>query len=63
LIEAHLIDFDGDLYGRSARVSFLNRIRDEVRFDNVEALIEQMQRDVESARRMCEAHRGQAPGF
>ncbi|MEI8051795.1 MAG: bifunctional riboflavin kinase/FAD synthetase [Actinomycetes bacterium] len=62
LIEAHLIDFDGDLYGRSARVSFLTRIRDEVRFDSVDALIEQMQRDVEAARRMCEAHGSQAPG-
>jgi riboflavin kinase/FMN adenylyltransferase len=50
LLEAHLIDFDGDLYHQSARVQFVERLRDEVRFDTVEALVEQMGRDVAQAR-------------
>jgi riboflavin kinase/FMN adenylyltransferase len=50
LLEAHLIDFDGDLYGQPARVQFVARLRDEVRFDSVEALVAQMGRDVDQAR-------------
>jgi riboflavin kinase/FMN adenylyltransferase len=50
LLEAHLIDFDGDLYGQPARVQFVERLRDEERFDTVEALIDQMGHDVDLAR-------------
>jgi riboflavin kinase / FMN adenylyltransferase len=50
LIEAFLIDFDGDLYGSQLRVEFLKRLRGEKRFESVEALIEQMERDVQEAR-------------
>ena len=46
LIEAHLLEFEGDLYGHRARVSFFEHLRDEERFDSLEALIEQMGRDV-----------------
>lgn len=55
LVEAHLLDFDGDLYGQAARLSFTHRLRDEVEFDAVEALIEQMGRDVEECRRRLSA--------
>lgn len=50
VLEAYLLDFSGDLYGRAARVSFVSRLRDEERFDSVEALVEQMAVDVEGAR-------------
>ncbi|HKE81205.1 MAG TPA: bifunctional riboflavin kinase/FAD synthetase [Solirubrobacteraceae bacterium] len=50
LIEAFLVDFDGDLYGTTLRVEFLKRLRGEKRFESVEALVEQMARDVEETR-------------
>ena len=51
-VEAHLLDFEGDLYGRVVDVSFVRRIRPEKRFSGVEELKEQIARDVEEARRM-----------
>ena len=42
LIEAYLIGYDGDCYGKELRLAFLERIRGEKRFDSAEALIEQM---------------------
>jgi riboflavin kinase/FMN adenylyltransferase len=53
LIEAYLIGFDGDLYGRELRLAFLSRLRGEKRFDSVEALVEQMALDVEQAQRIA----------
>jgi riboflavin kinase/FMN adenylyltransferase len=50
LIEAFLLDFDGDLYGAPLRLEFLKRLRGEKRFESVDALIEQMGRDVDEAR-------------
>jgi riboflavin kinase/FMN adenylyltransferase len=50
LIEAYLVDFEGDLYGRRLAVEFLKRLRGEKRFDSVDALVEQMARDVQDAR-------------
>ena len=61
LVEAHLVDFEGDLYGRAAKVSFLDHLRDEKRFDSVEALIEQMGRDVATTRDLCARHGAAAP--
>ena len=52
LLEAHLLDFSGDLYGERARVAFVTRLRAEEKFDRVEALIEQMARDCEQARQI-----------
>ena len=53
LVEAYLIDIDVDLYGKVMRVEFLQRLRGERRFDSVDALIEQMHRDVELTRELC----------
>ncbi len=50
LLEAHLFDFDGDLYGQRIKVEFVAKLRDELRFDNLDALREQMHRDAERAR-------------
>jgi riboflavin kinase/FMN adenylyltransferase len=50
LLEAYLLDFEGDLYGERAKVRFVERLRDELRFDSVDDLIAQMERDVEETR-------------
>ena len=50
LIEAYLLDFAGDLYDTRLELAFLKRLRGEKRFASVDALIEQMARDVETAR-------------
>jgi riboflavin kinase / FMN adenylyltransferase len=55
LVEAFLIDAEVDLYGRELRLDFLARLRGERRFDSVEELVAQMQRDVEQARAICAA--------
>ena len=53
-VEAHLLDFDGDLYGRVIDVGFTRRIRGEKRFSGIEELKAQIQRDVEEARGIVE---------
>jgi riboflavin kinase / FMN adenylyltransferase len=53
LIETYLIDRDEDLYGRTLRVAFVERLRGEKRFAGVEELIAQMRIDVEDAKRVC----------
>jgi riboflavin kinase/FMN adenylyltransferase len=50
LLEVHLFDFTGDLYGRELEVEFVGWLRDTLRFDNVDAMIEQMHRDAANAR-------------
>ena len=50
LLEAHLFDFDGDLYGRAMRVEFVAKLRDEEKFDDLPALVRQMNIDAEQAR-------------
>ena len=49
-VEAHLLDFDRDIYGQPIRVEFTHRLRDELRFDSVEALVEQIGRDIARTR-------------
>jgi riboflavin kinase/FMN adenylyltransferase len=52
LLEVFLFDFSGDLYGKEVEVSFLGWIRGEEKFDGLDALVEQIRRDVEAARRI-----------
>lgn len=56
LVEAYLIDHETDLYGKTLRVAFVERLRGEKRFGGAEELIAQMHRDVEDARRVCEEY-------
>jgi riboflavin kinase / FMN adenylyltransferase len=50
LLEAHLIDFDGDLYGETARVEFHAFLRSERKFNGIDSLISQLKSDVDAAR-------------
>jgi riboflavin kinase/FMN adenylyltransferase len=52
LLEVHLFDFTGDLYGQFLDVEFVGWIRGEERFDGIEALVERMDRDSSEARSM-----------
>jgi riboflavin kinase/FMN adenylyltransferase len=52
LVEAFILDFEGDLYGKELRLDFIARIRGEKRFDSVDTLIEQMHRDVVDIRQL-----------
>jgi riboflavin kinase / FMN adenylyltransferase len=58
LIETYLIDRSEDLYGRTLRVAFVERLRGEKRFAGVEELIAQMKIDVEDAKRVCASFTG-----
>ncbi len=53
LVEAYLLDYEGDLYGRELRLDYLERLRGERRFETVDSLVEQMHRDVDDARRIA----------
>ncbi|MEP7312819.1 MAG: bifunctional riboflavin kinase/FAD synthetase [Pseudomonadota bacterium] len=50
LLEAHIFDFDGDLYGREIEVQFVARLRDELRFATLDEMVVQMHRDAAAAR-------------
>lgn len=50
LLEAHVFDYDGDLYGREIEVEFVEKLRDEEKFESLDALVEQMHRDAAAAR-------------
>ncbi len=52
-IEAYLLDFDRDIYGSPIRLQLTHRLRDELRFDSVEALVEQLHRDVARTRELA----------
>lgn len=51
-LETHLFDFDGDLYGRLLEVGLVERLRGEVKFDSVDALVAQIRADADAARRV-----------
>jgi riboflavin kinase/FMN adenylyltransferase len=56
-IETHIMDFKGDLYGKEIALEFVERLRDEIRFDSTAALKAQMTRDVEQARQILASRR------
>ncbi len=55
MLEAHLLDFEADLYGEAARIQFVSFLRSERKFDGIDALVEQLKHDVEHARRAVSA--------
>ncbi|KAF1710492.1 bifunctional riboflavin kinase/FMN adenylyltransferase [Pseudoxanthomonas kalamensis DSM 18571] len=60
LLEAHLFDFDGDLYGRHIEVEFVAKLRDELKFPDLPSLTEQMHRDAAEARSLLSEHQRRA---
>jgi riboflavin kinase / FMN adenylyltransferase len=54
LLEAHLFDFAGNLYGREIEVEFVSKLRDEEHFANLDALVTQINKDAEDARRILQ---------
>jgi len=54
LLEVHLLNFNEDIYGQHVQVTFLEKIRDEMKFENIDALIEQIKKDVVHAIRYFE---------
>ncbi len=57
LLETHLLDFSGELYGRKLEVELLQRLREDRHFDSLDALTAQMQKDVQAARRWLADHK------
>src|SRR6202167_5967484 len=55
LLEAHLFDFDGDLYGQELEVEFIAHLRDELTFPSMDDMVQQMVRDAAEARRIIGA--------
>ena len=56
-LEAYLLDFDRDIYDQYLKVEFVARLRDEVRYNSVEALINQIHDDVNQTRAILSTHR------
>jgi riboflavin kinase/FMN adenylyltransferase len=54
LIETHIIDFKVDIYGMTMRIGFIDRLRDEKRFESIDALVAQISKDVEQAKEIFE---------
>ncbi|OGO06590.1 MAG: riboflavin biosynthesis protein RibF [Chloroflexi bacterium RBG_13_56_8] len=59
VLEVHLLDYDGDLYGKDARVEFVQRLRPEMRFERIPSLVEQVQRDIALARKILISEKGE----
>jgi len=57
-VETHLLDYNQDLYGREVALDFIARLRDEQRFPNVQALVEQIQQDIRRGREILSAYAG-----
>jgi len=55
-VEVYLLDFSGDIYGKKVDVLFIERIRDEVKFENPEQLVRQIRRDIDEARTILKTY-------
>jgi len=55
-VETHLLDFSEDLLGKTIKVNFIQRLRDEVSFDSIQDLSDQIKRDIQQARALLEVH-------
>ena len=53
-VEAHLLDFKGEIYGEDVKLEFIQRLRNELRFDSVDALLEQIRNDIEQTREILQ---------
>jgi riboflavin kinase / FMN adenylyltransferase len=51
-VEAYLLDFNQDIYGTLLTLEFVQRLRDELKYDSIEALVEQIRRDVAQTREL-----------
>jgi riboflavin kinase/FMN adenylyltransferase len=51
-VEAHLLDFRREIYGKDVRLEFIARLRDELRFESVDKLLDQIWKDIEDTRRI-----------
>ena len=51
-LEAHMFDFDGDLYSKQLKVEFVSKIRDEIKFSDFQTLTLQIKKDAEHARKL-----------
>lgn len=56
LLEAHLLDFDGDLYGQTLRIELITQLREQQSFSDVHTLTEQLHRDIEATRAWAATH-------
>ena len=56
LLEAHLFDFDADLYGKRLQVEFVAKLRDEERFSDLDSMVAQIHRDAQAARAIHAQH-------
>ena len=54
-VEVHILDFDEDIYGDKIRVNFIRRIRDEIKFSSITALIDQIEKDIQLARELLKS--------
>ncbi|HSO19820.1 MAG TPA: riboflavin kinase, partial [Desulfosarcina sp.] len=55
-VEAHILDFNQDIYGKKIMVNFVKRLRDEIKFSGIPELVEQIDRDIVEARRILVSH-------
>ena len=55
-VETHIFDFNDDLYGKEVRVNFVERLRDEKRFESVDKLVEQINQDIVAVREVLRGH-------